>query len=71
MLENLPLFTILVLVAHVAGLADGTTALGAQVFVGARALHAALYVAGIPVARTLAWSVSIVGLGMIAYAIVL
>lgn len=67
--ENLPLFAILVLVAHVAQAADATTALGAQIFVGARVLHALLYMAGIPGLRTLAWVASLVGMGMIAGAL--
>lgn len=67
--ENLPLFSALVLIAHVSGQADGTTALGAQVFVGARVLHAAIYIAGVPVVRTFIWAVSVAGMAMIAYAI--
>lgn len=69
MLENLPLFIILVLAAHVSGTADGTTALGAMIFVAARAVHALVFMAGIPYARTLAWCVSVGGLLVIAYAI--
>ena len=65
MLENLPLFAALVLVAHVSGAANATSALGAQIFVGARVVHAALYAMGIPWARTGAWLASIVGMGMI------
>ena len=34
MMENLPLFAVLVLTAHVAGKANADTALGAQVFLG-------------------------------------
>lgn len=65
MKENLPLFTALVLVAHVSGQADATTALGAQVFFGARVVYAGVYLAGIPVLRTVVWVVSIVGMAMI------
>lgn len=64
--ENLPMFIALVLVAHVSGEADATSALGAQVFLGARVLHAIIYVAGVPVARTLIWAISVVGMAMIA-----
>lgn len=60
--ENLVLFAILVLVVHVSGKASATTALGAQVFFWGRVAHAGIFIAGIPVARTLAWSVSIVGM---------
>ena len=66
MQENLPLFTALVLVAHVSGQADSLSALGAQIFVGARVVHAGIYIAGVPMIRTLVWLVSVVGMGMIA-----
>lgn len=67
--ENLPLFAILVLVAHVSGAAGDTSALGAQIFFGARVAHALVYIAGVPGLRTLIWVVSIVGMGMIASAL--
>ena len=65
MKENLPMFAVLVLIAHVSGEADATSALGAQIFVGARIAHAIIYLAGIPNVRTLAWLVSVAGMGMI------
>lgn len=69
-LENLPLFASLVLVAHVSGQADSTSALGAQIFVGARVVHAGLYIAGIPMARTVVWMVSIAGMMMVGASLV-
>ena len=66
MQENLAIFAILVLVAHVSGRHGSLSATGSMVFVGARAAHALIYLAGIPVLRTLAWAVSVVGMGMIA-----
>ena len=66
MKENLPMFAVVVLVAHVSGSADATSALGAQIFFGARVAHALIYIAGIPGIRTLSWLVSIVGMGMVA-----
>ena len=65
MLENLPHFAVLVLVAHVTGLNNLTTALGATIFFWARIAHAAVYTAGIPWVRTLAFSVGLVGEAMI------
>jgi len=67
MLENLILFAILVLVAHSAGIRNGTTLLGAQLFFWGRLAHAVLYIAGIPWARTAAWGVSVIGLILIAW----
>ena len=65
MLENLLLFAILVLVAHVVGIHNGMTLLAAQLFFWGRVAHAVLYIAGIPWARTAAWGVSVVGLILI------
>lgn len=65
MLESLVLFAALVLVAHVAGKANATTALGAQLFFWARLIYAGVYIAGVPWLRTGVWAVSIVGLLLI------
>jgi uncharacterized MAPEG superfamily protein len=65
MLENLPLFIALVLIAGAAHQSNATTVLGAQLFFWGRLAHAIIYVAGIPWIRTLAWAVSIVGLILI------
>ncbi len=66
MQENLPMFAILVLVAHVSGQADSLSALGAEVFLAARIVHAGVYAVGVTYLRTAVWSVSIVGMAMIA-----
>jgi uncharacterized MAPEG superfamily protein len=66
MLESLVLFAILVLVAQAAGVRNGMTLLGAQLFFWGRVAHAVLYVAGIPWARTAVWGVSVIGLILIA-----
>lgn len=50
--ENLATFAVLVLVAHVAGKANATTALAAQIFFWARIAHVATYTAGIYGLRT-------------------
>ncbi|MCB9678113.1 MAG: MAPEG family protein [Alphaproteobacteria bacterium] len=70
MLENLPIFTALVLVAQASGTADSLTANGAILFVVARVVHAALYVGGVTYLRTAAWAVSIAGWGLIVAGIV-
>jgi len=61
LLESLPVFAALVLVAHAGGKASDLSALGATVFFLARVAHAAIYVAGIPVARTIAFFVGMAG----------
>lgn len=65
MLENLVMFAVLVLVANATGKANAMTALGAELFFWGRVAHAAIYLAGIPWARTAAWGVSVVGLILI------
>ena len=69
--ETLPLFLGAVLIAHVAGREDGVTALGAQLYFWGRVAYVPLYAWGVPFVRSLAWAVSIVGLGKIGQAILL
>lgn len=67
--ENLPLFIALVLIAHVAGKANATTATACQVFLAARVLHGLLYLAGVAFWRTAVFFVSLGALVTIAYQI--
>ncbi|HET6196915.1 MAG TPA: MAPEG family protein [Acetobacteraceae bacterium] len=65
MLENLPLFIALVLVAHIANRANGTSILGEQLFFWGRLVYAIVYIIGIPWVRTLLWAISVVGMILI------
>jgi uncharacterized MAPEG superfamily protein len=65
LLENIVLFAILVLVAHVARRTNAMTLLGAQLFFWGRIAHAVFYIAGISWLRTLAWAVSVAGMVLI------
>ena len=65
MIQNLVLFAPLVLVAHVTGRTNATTALGAELFFFARLAYAFVYAIGIPYLRTLVWLVSVIGLVLI------
>jgi uncharacterized MAPEG superfamily protein len=67
MIENLVLFSALVLIAAVAGKANATTAMGAMIFFWARLAYALIYLIGIPWLRTLAWLVGVIGMAMIAW----
>ena len=62
MLESLVVFAIVVLVAEIAGLANGTTALGAMLFFWGRLAYALVYLFGIPWLRTAVWAVSVAGI---------
>jgi uncharacterized MAPEG superfamily protein len=66
MLENMALFTPLVLAAAVAGVSNHWTVLGAELFLGGRIVHALVYAFGIPWVRPVFWGVAVVGMGMIA-----
>ena len=65
MIENITAFAVLVLVAHVSGKANETTALGATIFFYARIAYLAIYTAGIPYLRTAAWATAWAGGAMI------
>ena len=67
MIENMVLFTALVLIAAAAGKANAMTAMGAMIFFWARVAYAVIYVAGIAWLRTLVWFVSVIGMAMIAW----
>lgn len=69
MIENMVLFVPLVLAAQAAGVSTAQTALGAEIFVIARVLHALIYLAGIPWLRPVAWAGGVVGMGMILLAL--
>jgi uncharacterized MAPEG superfamily protein len=64
-LESLPLFATLVLVAQVSGRANSMTALGAELFFWARLIYVPVYLLGIPWVRTAVWFVSVVGMVLI------
>jgi len=65
MLESLPLFAIVVLVAHAAEISNDMTVLGSQLFIYGRTAHAIVYVAGIAWLRTLAWLAATAGIVLI------
>ena len=70
MLENMPIFLGLGMLSLV--LDDANHALAAQgaaVFVLARAAYLAFYIAAIPLTRSLSYGVSLIGLGMMAWAL--
>ncbi len=54
--ENLVVFAVAVLVAHVTGSANEATAMAATIYFWSRAAHFVLYAAGVPFGRTLSFS---------------
>ena len=69
-METFPFFAAAVLVAHLANRHSAMTALGAHLYFWARLVYVPLYAAGIPMARTIVWTVSVVGIVMILLALV-
>lgn len=59
--ENLALFAILVICAHLAGKVNDAVALGATIFFWSRVAHAALYTAGVVYLRTAAFFAGVAG----------
>ena len=68
MLEGLALFVTVVAAARFAGAAPERLSLGATLFLWARVVYFAVYLAGIPYLRTAVWGVSIAGIVMIGQA---
>lgn len=62
MLETYPAFVGLALALAVTGKTGGLGAVGALMWIIARVVYTFLYVAGVPVLRTIVWFVSIAGL---------
>lgn len=56
-IENLVVFGVLVLIAHLAGINNDTTALICVIYFWTRVIHLLSYTLGIPVVRTLAFAV--------------
>ncbi len=67
--ETLPLFAAAVLIAHVAHREGALTLLGAWTYLVMRIIYVPLYAFGVPVVRSVAWSLSLLGLALILVAI--
>lgn len=68
-IEGLTVFAALVVVAHLAGISTGLTETAAVLFLIGRIGFAALYAAGVPYLRSIAWGVSATGTLLLAFAI--
>lgn len=69
LIENLLIFAPLVLIASITNVSTNLTALGAVMFLVARILHALAYIIGVTHVRSPLWAISVVGMAMIAVAI--
>lgn len=66
-LETFPLMAAAVLIVSVAGLESRWTALGALIWLAARIVYLPLYAFGVPVLRTLVYTLSLIGLFMVLW----
>jgi len=65
--ETFPIAIVALLGVVIAGKTSAETALGGWIWLGARAVYLPLYAAGVPVIRTVVWSISAIGLVMVIY----
>jgi uncharacterized MAPEG superfamily protein len=65
--ESFPIAIVALLGVVLANKTSPTTALGGWIWLGARVVYLPLYWAGVPVVRTLCWTISMVGLGMVIW----
>ncbi len=66
LIEAIAIYAPIAVSVTVLGIGNETSALGAQIFFGARVVHAIVYTAGIPWIRTTAWFVGVVGILLVA-----
>jgi uncharacterized MAPEG superfamily protein len=66
-LETLPVFAIAVLVAHITGQANATTAFAAQVYLVARIAYVPAYAFGIPYLRSIIWGIATAAIVVIVF----
>lgn len=70
-METFPLYAAAVVAAYLMARLGPLTLWGSALYVGGRAIYAPLYASGIPVLRSLAWTVATIGLIMIVVALFL
>ena len=65
--ETFPIAIVALLGVVIADRTSNLTALGGWIWLGARLIYLPLYAAGVPVIRTIVYTISIVGLGMVIW----
>ncbi len=66
LIEAIVVYAPIAIAVHELGVSNETSALGAEIFFGARVVHAIVYTAGIPWVRTAAWFAGVAGILMVA-----
>ena len=70
LIEAIAIFAPIAIAVYLLDAGTSVSALGAKIFVGARIVHAVVYTVGIPWVRTTAWFVGVVGILMVASALI-
>ncbi|HEX6603778.1 MAG TPA: MAPEG family protein [Sphingomicrobium sp.] len=65
--ETFPIAVVALIGVVLAGRTTPMTALGGWIWLGARIAYLPLYMAGVPVVRTIVWTVGIIGLAMVLW----
>ena len=65
--ETFPIAIVALLGVVLADRTSNLTALGGWIWLGARLIYLPLYAAGVPVVRTIVYTISLVGLGMVIW----
>ncbi len=71
LMETLPLFAAALLGAVAAGRLGWKTEVGAHLYFWGRLIYLPLYAAGVPVVRTIVWSIATLGLLLVLWALLL
>jgi uncharacterized MAPEG superfamily protein len=69
--ETFPIAVVALLGVVIASRTSATTALGGWIWLGARVVYLPLYLAGIRVVRTIVWTISMIGLAMVLWPLLL
>ena len=70
-LETFPVAIVALLGVVIAGRTSHWTALGGWIWLGARTIYLPLYGFGVPVVRTVIWTIALIGLGMVLWPLLL
>jgi uncharacterized MAPEG superfamily protein len=65
--ETFPIAVVALLGVVIAGRTSQWTAIGGWIWLGARLVYLPLYWTGVPVVRTMVWTISMVGLAMVIW----
>ena len=66
-METFPIAIVALLGVVIAGRTGPTTALGGWIWLGARVVYLPLYALGIPVVRSIVWTISVIGLAIVIW----